>query len=193
MPSRITDDVIGRLRGGDHEAFALVYQELAPLVIGYVRSRGVSDAEAVNNEVFIGVLKQAAGLTGGPAGLRSLVFSIAHARAVDELRSRSRRPEQLSYEPALDRRSSESAEQVAASTLNTDQIARLLDRLPDDQRTVVSLRVIADLSIAQVAELIGRSPGSVKQLQRRGLLALRELLVHPDVTPQPRPSMTELL
>ncbi|MEO6701239.1 MAG: sigma-70 family RNA polymerase sigma factor [Jatrophihabitantaceae bacterium] len=192
MPSRITDDVIGSLCEGDHPAFEVVYSELAPLVIGYLRSRGVSEPEAVCNDVFLALLKQLSRLTGGPSGLRTLVFSIAHARVVDELRARTRQPERTSYEPALDTRVTESAEQSAVLTMSTERIGQLLEQLPDDQRTVITLRVIADLSINQVAELLDRSPGAVKQLQRRGLLALRELLSYPDVTSAASPTMTEL-
>jgi RNA polymerase sigma-70 factor (ECF subfamily) len=41
---------------------------------------------------------------------------------------------------------------------------------------VVTLRVLADLSVEETARVLGRTPGAVKQLQRRGLLALREIL-----------------
>jgi RNA polymerase sigma-70 factor (ECF subfamily) len=179
VPSRITDDVISRLRAGEHAAFELVYRELAPPVIGYLRSGGVADPESVVNDVFLAVLKQLGQLTGGPAGLRSLVFSIAHARVVDELRRRSRQPARISYLAALDTRTTESAENAAVAAITTERVQLLLDTLPDDQRAVIVLRVIADLSLNQVAEILGRSPGAIKQLQRRGLLALRGRLAGP--------------
>ena len=43
------------------------------------------------------------------------------------------------------------------------------------------IRVVADLSIEHVAESIGRRPGAVKALQRRGLAALRRLLERESV------------
>jgi RNA polymerase sigma factor (sigma-70 family) len=58
----------------------------------------------------------------------------------------------------------------------TDGVEALLDELGDDQRAVVMLRVVADLSLEQTAEVLGRSVGAVKQLQRRGLLRLRALM-----------------
>ena len=61
-------------------------------------------------------------------------------------------------------------------------IVELLRELPADQRDVLALRVIADLSVDAVAEIIGRSPGAVKQLQRRGLLGLRRLVLERGVT-----------
>jgi RNA polymerase sigma factor (sigma-70 family) len=61
-------------------------------------------------------------------------------------------------------------------------IVELLRELPADQRDVLALRVIADLSVDAVAEIIGRSPGAVKQLRRRGLLGLRRLVLERGVT-----------
>ncbi|MEO9139446.1 MAG: sigma factor-like helix-turn-helix DNA-binding protein [Jatrophihabitans sp.] len=54
--------------------------------------------------------------------------------------------------------------------------------LPDDQREVLTLRVVADLSIEQIADVMGRSQGAVKQLQRRGMIALRKALAERQVT-----------
>ena len=48
--------------------------------------------------------------------------------------------------------------------------------LPDDQRTVILLRILADLTVEQVGQVMGRSVASVKALQRRGLRTLRQEL-----------------
>jgi RNA polymerase sigma-70 factor (ECF subfamily) len=48
--------------------------------------------------------------------------------------------------------------------------------LPADQRAVLLLRVLADLTVEQVAQVLGRSVASVKALQRRGLRTLRQRL-----------------
>jgi RNA polymerase sigma-70 factor (ECF subfamily) len=121
-------------------------------------------------------------LTGGPAGLRTLLFSIAHARMVDHHRTSSRRPGALEYDPQTDRRTAPSAEDTALQSIQAATVIALLDELTDDQREVLALRLIADLTVDQVAEVVGKSPGAVKQHQRRGLIALRELLVSRGVT-----------
>ena len=55
-------------------------------------------------------------------------------------------------------------------------VHRLCATLPADQRAVLLLRVLADLTVEQVAQVLGRSVGSVKALQRRGLRSLRTTL-----------------
>ena len=56
-----------------------------------------------------------------------------------------------------------------------------MQRLNEDQRTVVTLRIIGDLSLEQTATVTGKTVASVKQLQRRGLVRLRELMVPQEV------------
>src|SRR3954451_8484031 len=51
----------------------------------------------------------------------------------------------------------------------------LIDQLPPDHREVIMLRFADDLSVADVAARLGRSPDAVKQLQRRALAGLRAL------------------
>ncbi len=54
------------------------------------------------------------------------------------------------------------------------EVLELLDVLGEDQKEVLTLRIIADLTVEQVAEIMGKSAGAVKQLQRRALDRLRE-------------------
>jgi RNA polymerase sigma-70 factor (ECF subfamily) len=178
----LTDDVVVAGCAGDAAAFRTIYRELAPIVFGYLRARGVSDPEAVTSDVFLSVLPRMGELTGGVAGLRTFVMSVAHARMVDDARRRRRAPHVSEYDVMLDPRVSVSAENEAIGSIATAGIVRLLQTLPDDQREVLALRFIADLSVDAVADIIGRSPGAVKQLQRRGLIALRRMMAEPGVT-----------
>ena len=52
----------------------------------------------------------------------------------------------------------------------------LVDRLAADHRAVIAMRFGEDLSVAETARRLGRSPGAVRQLQRRALVELRALL-----------------
>ena len=58
-----------------------------------------------------------------------------------------------------------------------DERARsMLERISPEQRDVLLLRIVADLSVEQTAAVVGRSYEAVKALQRRGLGALRRQL-----------------
>lgn len=179
--AELDDDVVAAARAGRPEAVGLVWTELSPKVLGYLRARGVEDAEGLTSEVFVQVLKRLPNLRGGAGELRTFVFSVAHARAVDDIRRRARRPAETPYEPERDDRVSASAEVRAFEDGPSPDMTDLLSRLNDDQRTVVELRVIGDLSLEQTAAVLGRSTGAVKQLQRRGLLQLRSLVESGEV------------
>lgn len=180
--TRSPDEVMLAAQGGEPWAVRALYDGLAPRVQGYLRARGAAEPEDLTSEVFLTVLPRLAHVTGGHAGLRALVFSVAHARLVDELRARSRRPAPVPYEARDDNRTSPSAEDAADAGLGVDRAAALLSRLPESQREVLVLRVLGDLTVEQVANVLGTSEGAVKQLQRRGLLALRALVADGAVT-----------
>ena len=148
-----------------------VYDELAPAGCGYFAARGGVAPDDLTGDVFVSVASGLADFRGDRAALRRWVFTIAHHRLVDEYRSTRRRREVLVDEPAepvpaVDR---------AATRLDPDLIDAL-GKLTDEQREVVVLRFVADLSVRDVATMLGRRSGAVKMLQTRGLTRVREVL-----------------
>jgi RNA polymerase sigma-70 factor (ECF subfamily) len=169
----LTDDVL--LAGaGDPELFSLVYRTYASQVLGYLTARGVEDPEAVMQEVFLAVLPRLETVSGGMHGLRTFIFSVAHARMVDDHRRQSRTPVKLPFDPELDLREESSAEAEALERVSPSEVLGLLQGLVDEQKEVLTLRLIGGLTVGQVAAVMGKSPGAVKQLQRRALNRLRE-------------------
>jgi RNA polymerase sigma-70 factor, ECF subfamily len=57
----------------------------------------------------------------------------------------------------------------------TANVKELLGTLQQDQQEVLALRIVADLSLEATAEIMGKTPGAVKQLQHRALCRLRKL------------------
>jgi RNA polymerase sigma-70 factor (ECF subfamily) len=172
----LTETTVADAKAGNSDAVSTIYRSLAPKVVGYLKARGAEDPEGLTNEVFIAVIPRLTRLEGGAAGLRTLVFSVAHARYVDETRRRSRRPRQTTYEQEYDDRTAPSAETTAIELTGSARMIGLLDHLGDDQRSVISLRILGDLSLEQTADVLGKTTGAIKQLQRRGLENLRNLI-----------------
>lgn len=143
-----------------------VYDELAPAVVGYLRGHGSRDPEGLCGDVFVRVASGLPAFRGDRAALRRWVFTIAHHRLVDELKSAARQREQSTAEPPEHRTVDLLGE------LDVDLIAALA-RLTEDQRNVVVLRYVADLPVRDVAKIVGKRPGAVKMLQARGLAELR--------------------
>jgi RNA polymerase sigma factor (sigma-70 family) len=168
-------------RVGGAEAFALLWQALSPGVLGYVRGRGVPDADDVTSEVFLAAFQRIPTFEGDGSAFRSWLFTIAHHKAVDAVRRGPVLREHL-MEDVLDERTTASAEHDALSRLGDEAVRDLLDLLTDDQRDVVLLRVVGELSLEETAVVVGKPVGSVKQLQRRGLARLRRSIGGPAVS-----------
>lgn len=153
------------------QVFTEAYRAHAASLLAYLRSQGVDDPEAVTQDVFVAVYPRLKTLSGGSDGLRALLFTIAHARVVDHHRRRSRTPLKVEYDPLADPRSTPSAEDhVIRGELGVGQLLAVLN--PEHQE-VIALRILGELTIEEVAQIMGRSAGAIKQLQRRALIALR--------------------
>lgn len=160
---------------GDVAAMGALYTELAPSVRGYLTVRGADDPEGLTHEVFLTVFPRLADLTGGWEGLRTLAFSVAHSRLVDDRRRRARRPS-TPYLVEIDPRTTGSAESEAIARLGHDELLSVVELLPEDQRSVLVLRVVGDLSVRQTAVAMGRPESAVVRLQGKALATLRRLL-----------------
>ena len=170
------DDVLTAAQAGAGWAFEVLYRDLSPVVTGYLRLHGAVEPDDLASETFLGVFTGLAGFSGDEEALRSWVFTIAHRRLIDDWRKRSRRPQVTDDDGDLTALPGGDAEDDALIRVGTEDVHRMCAGLPDDQRSVLLLRVLADLTVEQVAGVMGRSVGSVKALQRRGLRSLREQL-----------------
>lgn len=175
-------ELVARARAGSPEAFTALYGRLAGQVAGYLRSRGVPDVEDATSEVFLAVFTGLERFEGDGDRFRAWVFTIAHRRSVDRWRRAGRNPtlEPLDDAPAL---LVPSAEDTALVALGDDRVRALLGLLSPDQRDVLLLRVVADLSLEQVAAVLGKREGAVKALQHRALERLRRHLGGKAVSP----------
>jgi RNA polymerase sigma-70 factor (ECF subfamily) len=171
------DDVLAAAQAGAAWGFEVLYRDLSPVVTGYLRLHGAPEPDDLASETFLAVFRGLGGFRGDEDGLRSWVFTIAHRRLVDDHRRRSRRPQQADDAgDVLTGIAGGDVEDDVLARLGAERVHRMCGDLPADQRSVLLLRVLADLTVEQVAAVMGRSVGSVKALQRRGLRRLREEL-----------------
>ena len=154
----------------------VIYDALAPSIVGYLRARGAPDPEDVCGEVFCQLVRDIGRFEGDEAGFRSWVFVMVHHRLLDDLRKRKRRPETPMDADAEAFRGLEDpmdVEEGVVGRATEAELRFLLDELTEAQREVVLLRVFGGLKVEEVAKVVGRRVGAVKALQRRGLETLR--------------------
>jgi RNA polymerase sigma-70 factor (ECF subfamily) len=172
------DDVLAAARTGADWAIAVLYRDLNPAVLRFLQSQHRDAAEDIASEVWLAVATNLASFEGDEGGFRSWVFTIARRRAIDHGRSRARRRTDVAGAETFDRLPAQ--EDTAAAGIEgmsaREAVARLTAGLPPDQTEVILLRVVAGFSVAEVAEIMDRSPGSVRVLQHRALRRLASRL-----------------
>jgi RNA polymerase sigma factor (sigma-70 family) len=171
-------DVLARAQRGEGAAWEELYRWLAPTVAGYLRLQGAPDVDDLTSEVFLGLVRSISSFRGDAAQFRSFVFVIAHRRLQDGWRrdvrgvsGRSDTPLPVDHPMAGGDVTDDALHRLAG-----ERVLALCDTLPPDQRDVVLLRVVADLSLEQAAAVVGKTVGAVKALQRRGFENIRRTI-----------------
>ena len=163
-------------QGGSVSAFERLYRAMAAPVVSYLRWHRVSDPDGLTNDVFAQVHRKISSFQGDEQGFRSWVFTIAHHRMIDDRRRSQRQPFVAGEVEVEDHRAMGDVEEDAFAVLGYDRVREMLTVLSPDQRAVVLLRVVADLSVEEVARILGKREGAVKALQHRAMGALRRHL-----------------
>ncbi|HEX2047014.1 MAG TPA: sigma-70 family RNA polymerase sigma factor [Acidimicrobiales bacterium] len=162
-------------------AYQRLYEAHARPVAAYARGQGSEDPDGLVNDVFLRAFRSLDRFQGDEDGFRAWLFVIARNALIDERRRRDRRP-QVTGAVALDGPMPgggplpDGAEGQALERIGAQRVREVLGELSPEQRDVLLLRIVADLTVEQVARVLGKQPGAVKQLQRRGLDALRRRL-----------------
>ena len=174
------DVVLAAARLGEGWAFQRLFESVAAPLAGYLRGNGCQDVDAVANDVLLGAFQGIGRFVGHEDQFRSWLFTIAHRRLVDERRHRARTPDAA---PLPDREQvGGDVEDDALAVLGDGRVIDLLGRLTDDQREVLLLRVVADLSVEETGRLLRKSATAVKALHHRALDALRREISRQAVT-----------
>jgi RNA polymerase sigma-70 factor, ECF subfamily len=153
-------------------AFAALYRRhVDPIYRFCYRRLGAKEAaEDATAHVFARALAGLPGFRGG--SFRGWLFAIASHVVVDEGRAARSHAPLAAAAGVVDPAPGPEEEAVRAEA--ADAIRAVLAQLPPEQRHVLELR-LAGLSSAEIAVASGRSPGTVRNLQHRTLVRLRDL------------------
>ena len=173
-------DGVAAAQANEPGGFDELYRRYAPQIAGFARARGAADPEGVCNEVFLRCFRSLSSFSGDDEAFRRWAFSVTRNLLIDLHRRDERRADEIFMPPP--ERATSGAEETALANLADDDVAALLAPLTDEQREVIVLRLVADLSLADTAEIVGRSVASVKRLQARGLRRLQREILDKDVS-----------
>ena len=166
-------------RVGDPDAIARLYRELQPRLMRMLRVEVGDAADDVASQTWLEVVGALKRFEGDFDGFRALLFTIARRRVADHRRTRRRRPatptEPVTFNERLE--APDDTERTALADVGGQwAVQRIVELLPSDQAEIVLLRVVADLPVEHVAQILGRPAGTIRVQQHRALKRLAAAL-----------------
>lgn len=158
---------------GDDGGVRVIFRAIQPQLLRFLGQRAPKQEQDLASETWLQASERLAGFSGTFAEFRALVFTIARRRVIDHYRREARRPRAASIDEGGDLPASGfRPEEVLESLSATEAIEALVGSLPEAQAEVILLRIVADMSVEEVAQVVGRSAGAVRVLQHRALRRL---------------------
>ncbi|OIU87831.1 MULTISPECIES: ECF RNA polymerase sigma factor SigK [unclassified Microbacterium] len=169
-------DLIIRVADGDQRAFAELYDLLSPRVFALILKVVVnrSQSEEVLQEVFLEIWQSASKFAPNRGQGRSWIFTIAHRRAVDRVRSSQSSTDRDMRVGVRDLGGERDVVQEAVeSKLEGERVVAALSALPEAQQEALILAYYGGYSQSEIAALTGVALGTIKTRMRDGLTRLR--------------------
>lgn len=165
-------------RGGDAEAFGLLYDHYQPSVYRflYYRTRSVVVAEDLCSETFFRALRNMSSFRWQGKDFGAWLMTIARNLATDHFKAGRTRLEMTTEDMGQHDDATEGPENAVLASLTNEILLQALTQLPTEQRDCLIMRFLQGMSIAETAQALGRSDGAIKQLQLRGVRNLAKLM-----------------
>jgi RNA polymerase sigma-70 factor (ECF subfamily) len=178
-PPTSLNDLLGRVATGDEVAFGELYDQVSGRVLGLVRRllKDFAQSEEVTQEIFLEVWQNAMRYDPAKGSATTWIFTMAHRRAVDRIRSSQSSRDRDSRIGRRDLETDyDSVSEFVEIRVENERVQQALQRLTQLQRQAVTLAYYGGYSHSEVAELLKVPVGTVKTRLRDGMIRLRDEL-----------------
>lgn len=170
------DEHLAQVAVTDSAAFGELYRRHVKRVYHYLlaRTHNVQDAQDLTAQTFVAALENIKSYQ--PRGkFVAWLLGIARHKAADHFRKlQAVLPlEDAEHVPST----APTPDEAAQHNLQLEQVTAIIHRLAPDRAEAIALRLFGELSMAEIAEVMGKNIGAVKMLVHRGWKDLRERLV----------------
>ena len=175
------ENLLTLIAHGDKDALEWFYERYSTQVFSLARYmlKDEAIAEEITQDVFLAVWQKASTFKANRGSPKGWLMSIAHHRVIDHVRSAKR------ARASLDRMAQEMAsmeklyqvrtEDEAFRSIERQEIAAALQRIPEAQRTVILMSYFQGYSQSEIAEVLDQPLGTVKTRIRLGMQKLRAI------------------
>jgi len=157
---------------GEPEAVELIWELYAEGLFAYALSllRSKADAEDALHELFLKAVRSREALAKA-RNLKAYLFKMLRNLALDAIEKRKREESIEGREDWL-----LAPAEPDEGALKAGELSEAMAKLPEEQRTAVSLRVFQGMQFNEIAEALEESQNTVASRFRYGIKRLRELL-----------------
>lgn len=171
-------DLIRRAAEGESSAFGLLYDKYHPAIYRfvYLKVSHREEAEDITHHVFLNAWQNIDTFEDQGLPITSWLYKIAHNKVVDYYRTRrftaniDEIPEEI-----LNITQGDGQEQ-AGQRIAIEKVFEALRSLPEDQQNVVIMRFVEELPHKNIAQVLGKSEGTIRVLQHRAIKSLQHIL-----------------
>jgi len=153
-----------------------LFEEHFDQIMRYVSARvgNFADAEDLAGEVFVKATVSIDKYKERGAPIQAWLFKIAHNLVIDYRRRKSK----IEFVPIAGIQASDNQDvaRIAESMVEYERVIKVLDKLTNDQRQVIELRFLGELTAEETAKVMGKKSGTVRQVQSIALQKIRQLL-----------------
>ncbi len=173
------ESLVRRAQQQDTAALAQLYEAYFDKIYRYLalRIRNECEAEDMTQQVFMKMLQSISSYKSKGVPFSSWLYRIAHTLLVDFLRQQNKKAT-VDIEGLPLPHTGEDPQHMMEQQVDIDELKKATKLLTGAQQEVLSLRFAGELSIAECAEVMGKSEGAIKALQHSAVLSLRKALVN---------------
>ena len=175
----LTDEVVAAARHGEVGAWETIVLTCGDSLRGFLMVRldyHIHDVDDAVAETYLRAIDKIDGFRSPDArAFRSWLFTIASRVAVDRYRGRAKLRSVAEIDEAPDNSLGDMADGLIFTEQSAD-LERAMAQLGPDDRQVLVLRFVADLTSEEVGQVMGKAPGAIRMQQMRALAVLRALM-----------------
>jgi len=177
VPNDDEAQLVRRASAGDPAAVSALYQRYVDVVFQYIayRVRDTQLAEDLTAEVFLRAVEGLSDYQERGVPFLAWLYRISHARVVDHWRKATRHPS-VPLDDLPEHEATQDDDRLGVDILQHNALLEAMLEITAEQQEVLILRFVHCLSNDEISQIVNKSVGAVKALQRRGLEALARRL-----------------
>ena len=141
----------------------------------YARTGDKTAAEDIAGDVFLKALESLKSYEERGLPMEAWLFKIAHNRVVDHLREVTK-TKTVPIEEIELRDETDDPETEAETTMEMEKVTAAMKELTIEQAEVIKLRFLSGMGSREVAAILGKNDGAVREMQRAAMEKIRKLL-----------------